>query len=193
MIDLQSAGDAALVVAIARFHEPALAEVYRRHGAAVHGLARRVLASQSLADDVTQEVFLDIWSRPERFDAARGSLRGFLLTMAHSRAVELLRSDAARQAREQRELHEVVAAGYDIERHAWDLLLADQVRTAFDSLPPSERTPIEMAYFGGLSYRQVAATIGEPEGTIKSRIRAGLRHLREALEARGVGSQWMAT
>jgi RNA polymerase sigma-70 factor (ECF subfamily) len=191
---IQEASDASLAVAIGRFSEPALAEVYRRHGAAVHALAARVVGSTAMADDVTQETFVNLWRRPERFDASRGSLRGFLLTLAHSRAVDALRSEAARTAREQRGGQEAfLSAGYDIERHAWDLLVADQVRVAFDDLPATERTAIEMAYFKGFSYRQVAATLGEPEGTIKSRIRSGLRRLHRALEQKGMSSPWMAT
>ncbi|MGH9057768.1 MAG: sigma-70 family RNA polymerase sigma factor, partial [Acidimicrobiales bacterium] len=102
MIDLSGAGDAMLVVAIGRWNDSALAEVYRRHGGAVHGLARRVLGSESRAEEITQDVFVDLWRRPEVFDPARGSLRSFLLTVAHRRSVDVLRSEASRAAREQR-------------------------------------------------------------------------------------------
>ena len=97
MLELESASDAKLVVAIARWHEPALAEAYRRHGGAVTALARRVLGAQESAEDVTQEVFVGLWEQPERFDATRGGLRSFLLAAAHSRSVDLRRSQSARQ------------------------------------------------------------------------------------------------
>jgi RNA polymerase sigma-70 factor (ECF subfamily) len=181
MIDLDTAGDGVLVVAIGRWHEPALAEVYRRHGGAVRGLAQRILASEALADDVTQDVLIDLWNRPERFDPSRGNLRTFLLAATHHRAVDILRSEATRARREERTARETATAGYDVEHHAWDLAVADQIKDAIGTLPPGERQAIELAYFGGHTYREVASLLGEPEGTVKSRIRAGLRHLRAAL------------
>src|SRR5690348_2348739 len=109
--ELKSMSDAVLMVAIGRWNEAALAEVYRRHGGTVHSLARRVLGQDGRADDVTQDVFVEVWNRPERFDPARGSLRSFLMTIAHGRAVDLLRSDSARAGREQRTARETFVAG----------------------------------------------------------------------------------
>lgn len=186
MIDVETAGDAALVVAIGRWHEPALAEAYRRHGAAVHALSRRLVGDGDAADDITQEVFVRLWERPERFDAGRGTLRGFLLTIAHSRAVDHLRSQGARTAREERSARQVAEGGYDLERHAWDLHVSEQVRAAVSCLADGERKAIELAYFDGHSYREVADLLGEPEGTVKSRIRSGLKRLRTALQSEGV-------
>ena len=186
MIDLERASDAALVVAIARWYEPALAEAYRRHGGVVHTLAARVLGSPEAADDITQEVFVGLWERPEHFDPARGSLRSFLLAMAHNRAVDALRSRTARFAREERDARAIATGGYDIERQAWDLHLTQQVRNALQCLPDGERRAIALAYYNGHTYREVAALLGEPEGTVKSRIRSGLRRLRQALEREGV-------
>src|SRR5579863_5775524 len=147
MLKLDTASDAALVVGIARMHEPALAEAYRRHGGAVFALARRVLGSPTLAEEVTQEVFVELWDAPERFDPGRGALRTFLMTKAHGRAVDILRSESARRRREERTMRETVASGYDIEHQAWDLAIAEQVKAAVTSLPADERTAIEMAYF----------------------------------------------
>jgi RNA polymerase sigma-70 factor (ECF subfamily) len=185
-VDLDAASDATLVVAVARWNEAALAEVYRRHGGAVQSLARRLLRSESQAEDVTQEVFVKLWEQPERFDQARGSLRSFLLAMAHNKAVDHLRSTAARAIREERTAADVATAGYDIERHAWDLYVGDQVRRALEELGDDQRRAIELAYFGGHTYRQVAAMLGEPEGTVKARIRSGLIHLRKALLREGI-------
>lgn len=186
MIDLETASDATLVVAVARWNEAALAEVYRRHGGAVQALARRLLASDAQAEDITQEVFVKLWEQPERFDQSRGSLRSFLLSIAHNRAVDHLRSQTARTAREERSAAEVATSGYDIERHAWDLHLSDQLRRAVGELSGDQRRAIELAYFGGHTYREVAALLGEPEGTVKARIRSGLTNLRRALESEGI-------
>jgi RNA polymerase sigma-70 factor, ECF subfamily len=193
MINLQSSGDAVLVVAIGRWREEALAEVYRRHGGAVHGLARRVVGSDALADEVTQDVFVDLWKRPERFDPGRGALRTFLLTSAHGKAVDIVRSESARRVREEKTARETVDAGYDLDRYAWDLAVADRVKIAVGSLPGGERQAIELAYFDGRTYREVAEILGAPEGTIKSRIRSGLRRLKSALAAQGVESPWVDT
>jgi RNA polymerase sigma-70 factor (ECF subfamily) len=190
MIELSTASDAMLVVAIGRWNESALAEVYRRHGGAVHALAQRVLGSDGRAEDVTQDVFIDLWNRPERYDASRGSLRVFLITVAHGRAVDILRSDSARAGREQRTARETATADYDVESEVWDLAVAAQLKQAILTLSERERRPIELAYFGGHTYREVASLLGEPEGTIKSRIRAGLQQLRVALGQEGSEPTW---
>ena len=189
MLKLETASDAALMVAIARMHEPALAEAYRRHGGAVLALARRVLGSADLAEEVTQEVFVDLWDSPERFDPGRGALRTFLMTKAHGRAVDIVRSESARRQREERTVRETAVSGYDIEHQAWDLAIAEQVKAAVTSLPAEERTAIEMAYFDGHTYREVASILGQPEGTVKSRIRSGLAPapLRAGATRRGDG------
>jgi RNA polymerase sigma-70 factor, ECF subfamily len=178
--------DAALVVAIARYHQDALSEAYRRHAGAVFGLARRLLAERTLAEEVVQEVFLRLWNEPERYDPARGALRSYLLAQAHGRAVDLLRSEGARRAREEREARATAESGYNLEHEVWDLAAAEQVRQAVQKLPPSERQCIALAYFGGRTYREVAAQLAEPEGTVKSRIRSGLKRLREELGAAGI-------
>jgi RNA polymerase sigma-70 factor (ECF subfamily) len=189
MAELRSVSDARLVVAIGRWDQAALAEVYRRYGGTVQTLARRVLGPDGRADDVTQDVFVELWNRPERFDPERGSLRAFLVTIAHARAVDRLRSDRARSGREQRTARETIAA-CDLENEIWDLTVANQLKDAVGTLPEAERRAIELAFFGGYTYRQVAALVGEPEGTVKSRIRAGLRHLRAALLQSGMEPTW---
>jgi RNA polymerase sigma-70 factor, ECF subfamily len=183
---LDTASDAALIHGIDSGQQDALAEIYRRHGAAVHNLARRVTGSSHLADEVTQEVFVGLWKRPEQFDANRGSLRSLLVTKAHSRAVDVVRSEEARSRREVRSAEDRASAGYDIDHYAWDLAIADQVKGAVGTLRDEERLAIELAYFDGMTYREVAEALGEPEGTIKSRIRTGLQRLRGILVRQGV-------
>ena len=189
---LRDASDAALVMAIGRWRQEALGEAYRRHGGAVFALARRV-ASDALAEEVTQEVFLRLWTRPERFDPERGSLRSFLLADAHGRAVDLLRSEAARRDRESADARRAAAAGYRVEDEVMDLAVGEHVKAVMGSLPDTERQAIELAYFGGLTYKEVADLLAVPEGTTKARIRAGLRRMRAQLVDVGIGGAWEAS
>jgi RNA polymerase sigma-70 factor (ECF subfamily) len=188
--ELRDASDAGLVVAISRYQADALAEAYRRHAGAVFGLARRLLSDQTMAEEVVQEVFLRLWNSPEKFDPARGSLRSYLLAHAHGRAVDLLRSETSRRRREEQELRRAAEGGYDLEHEVWDLAVADQVKAAVAELPPQEREAIALAYLGGHTYREVAALLDQPEGTVKSRIRAGLKRMRAHLTEAGVGGRW---
>ena len=175
---LKDLSDAGLVVAIGRYREDALAEAYRRHAGAVFALGRRVLSDVVAAEEVVQEVFLRLWSSPDKFDPGRGSLRSYLLAQSHGRAVDLLRSEGSRRRREERQARQTAEAGYDLEREVWDLTVADRVKEVVAVLPRDERRAIELAYFGGHTYREVAALLGQPEGTVKSRIRAGLKRMR---------------
>jgi RNA polymerase sigma-70 factor (ECF subfamily) len=186
MPSLDEVSDAQLVTSIARYSEVALAEVYRRHGGAVFGLAKRVLNNPTDAEDVTQEVFLRLWNQPDRFDPARGSLRSFLLAQAHGRAVDAVRSLHSRRQREVRDALRTAEAEYDMQREVWDLAVADQVALAMGELPGEERRAIELAYFDGRTYREVAQLLGQPEGTVKSRIRNGMRRMRAVLADAGV-------
>ena len=183
---MEKVSDAQLVTAIARFSEVALAEVYRRHGGSVFGLAKRVMGSASEAEDVTQEIFLRLWNEPDRFDPARGSLRSFLLAQSHGRAVDAIRSSSSRRRREARDAFDTARSSYDLQHEVWDLAVADQVATAMGSLPDEERRAIELAYFDGCTYREVAKLLGQPEGTVKSRIRNGMRRMRAVLLDAGI-------
>lgn len=191
---MREASDAQLVVAIGRFHQEALAEAYRRHAGGAFGLALRITGERALAEEVVQEVFLRLWNEPERFDPARGTLRSFLLANTHGRSVDVVRAETARRARESRDAQRSPGVTYDLEREVWDLTLAANVREALAQLSDDERRAIELAYFGGHTYREVANLLDTPEGTVKSRIRAGLGRLRDALAgsgAIGTGEPWL--
>ncbi|MEY3362409.1 MAG: hypothetical protein RL531_2128 [Actinomycetota bacterium] len=184
--DLREASDAKLVVAIGRYSQEALAEAYRRHGGAAFGLAQRLVGDRSMAEEVVQEVFLRLWNDPDKFDPDRGTLRSYLLAQTHGRSVDLIRSESSRRRREEREARLNAESGYDLEREVIDMAVGDQIRNALATLADGEREAIELAYFGGHTYREVAAMLGQPEGTIKSRIRSGLTRLRSALVETGV-------
>ena len=190
---LRQASDAAVVVAIGRWRQDALAEAYRRHAGAVFALSRRLLIDPGMAEEVVQEVFLRLWNQPEKFDPERGSLRAFLLAQTHGRSVDVLRSETSRRRREERDARQTAESGYDIEREVMDLSTADQVNEVMAALPIDERRAIELAYFGGHTYRQVAVMLDQPEGTVKSRIRSGLRRMRDQLMDAGVGGAWTET
>jgi RNA polymerase sigma-70 factor (ECF subfamily) len=179
-------GDAELVAALADGDQQALGAIYARHADNCYALARRVLHDRSLAEEIVQELFVRLWSEPQRYDAARGSLRSYLLAQVHGRSVDLLRAEVARRKREERDAGRESWARDDLEREIVDLTEAEAVRDALAELSEGERTAIELAYFGGHTYREVAVLLEQPEGTIKSRIRSGLVRLRAALTEAGV-------
>ncbi|NNC92265.1 MAG: sigma-70 family RNA polymerase sigma factor [Acidimicrobiia bacterium] len=178
--------DAVLVQLVADRHEGALAEVYRRHGGPVFGLAKRLIRDTDLAQEIVQEVMLRLWNNPEKFDETRGSLRSYLLSHTHGRSVDLIRSESARRIREERDAKLAVETGLSLEEEVWEMALADHVRQALNELDEGERKAIELAYFGGYTYREVAKLLDTPEGTIKSRIRTGLQRLNGMLVKSGL-------
>jgi len=185
--------DVGLLIAVARYDGDALAEAYRRHAGAVFALASRMLWERTTAEELVQEIFLRLWEQPERYERARGSLRTFLLMDAHARCVDRIRSDTRRRNREERVGRAEMAEAYDVDLEAWDLTLAEQVREALDTLHDGERAAIELAYFGGHTYREVAHILELPEGTVKSRIRTGLTRLRAQLVDRGIDGSWITS
>jgi RNA polymerase sigma-70 factor (ECF subfamily) len=187
---MKERSDTALVVAVGRWDQDALAEAFRRHAGAVYALARRVVGDDSAAEEVVQEVFLRLWNSPDKYDPERGTLRSFLLAHAHGRSIDMLRADTSRRRREEKDAFRTAEAGYDLEHEVWDLAVASHVQEAVAVLPDEERRAIELAYFGGHTYREVAAMLGDPEGTVKSRIRSGLRKMRSSLTTAGIGAPW---
>jgi RNA polymerase sigma-70 factor (ECF subfamily) len=174
----ERAEDAALVAGVVDGDQTALESIYRNYGGAVKFVARKVLKDDALAEDVVQDVFVSFWKAPAKFDADRGSLRTYLLTIAHRRAVDVVRSEEARTRRQDAtSLEETV----DLEHEVWVRNQSEKVREAVAGLGEDERKAISLAYFGGLTYVEVAKQLDEPEGTVKSRIRSGMKKLSTAL------------
>ena len=175
--------DALLVARIRAGDNQALATVYDQHAGLVYGLARRVARDEQLARDITQEVFTYLWELPDRVDLASGSLRTYLALLAHRRAVDEVRRHERRfraeAAAAQPEADDgpetsVVAAA----TQAWR---TKHLAALLDMLPAEQRTAVQLAYYDGLTYVQVANALGIPEGTAKSRLRAALARLRALL------------
>ncbi len=174
------ADDTALMRRVRTGDAEAFATLYDRYSALVFGVAKRVLGDQTSAEDVTQSVFLSLWSKPEAF--AGGNFGAFVATVARNASIDIVRSAAVRTR--EPELSPNIPSGDAIDEQVFERVRAGQVTGALQKLPQDQRDAIERAYFEGLSYREVAERIGAPLGTVKSRIRAGLRSLSQAL--RGV-------
>lgn len=166
--------------------ERALADAFDQLASFVYGLAQRVIGDPRAAEDVSQDVFLHLWEHPEAFDPTRGSLRTWVGTLAHRRAVDHVRREESRRRRAQREAGRRPPALPDVAELATAIVTAERVRAALDALPPEQRVCIELAYFGGKTYREVADVLGIPEGTAKSRLRLGLRRVADVLDAEGL-------
>lgn len=178
---LDSADDAALVAAIGQGDSRAMEQVVRAYRPSVYVFARRLVGDDARADEIAQDVFLRLWERWERFDASRGTLRAFLLAMTHGRSLDLMRSDAARVRRETKDARLAPDRTVDPAAQAVSSDVQRTVRSAFAVLSPAERELVQLAYYDGHSYRAVAELLGQPEGTVKSRIRKALSKLRAAL------------
>jgi RNA polymerase sigma-70 factor (ECF subfamily) len=161
--------------------EAALGEVYDQFSSFVYGIAFRVIGDARAAEDVAQDVFLKLWESPGGFDPGRGSLRTWLGTLAHRRAVDHVRREEAKRRTAQRDAARSPVAP-DVEEMAMALVTAERVRAALATLPEEQREAIQLAYFGGRTYREVAQQLGIPEGTAKSRLRLGLRRVAGVLE-----------
>jgi RNA polymerase sigma-70 factor, ECF subfamily len=169
-----------LLTHVAKGDQAAFEALYDRLAASVYGLIRKVLRNPSQAEEVTQEVLLEVWRTASRFDRARGGAATWVLTIAHRRAIDRVRAEEAATAREQRsaqvpadidEVAETVEASMDAER----------LRRCLAGLTELQRESITLAYYGGYSYAQVAALLDTALGTIKTRIRDGLTRLRACL------------
>lgn len=156
----------------------AMAELYDRYSSVVYAVALRVLGETGAAEDVLQEVFLQLWRNPGAFDAARGSLGSWLAVITRNRAI-----DSLRKRRPETDIEDVVlAVAPDLAEEADRARVAEKVRNVMGSMAPAQRGALEMAYWEGMSHSEIANKTGEPLGTIKTRIRAGLIALRKAFQ-----------
>lgn len=179
--------DAVLVGRIQSGDQGALAEAYALHGSAVFAAAYAVSRRRGLAEDVTQEIFVRLWKNSGRFNPERGGLRSFLKIDARGRVIDALRAEKARRDREQKDARlQSSTSGTGVEEEVMNSITSHAVHAALSTLRPEERTPLALAYFEGRSYREVAAMLDLPEGTVKSRIRTGLGRLRGVLQSAGV-------
>src|SRR4051794_14491799 len=171
-----------LAARLAAGDDRALAEAFDEFGPAVHAVARQVLGNAAAAQDVVQEVFVELWCHPQRFDETLGTLRTYLTLVARHRALDVIRSELRRSGRELRSERLLPPPPRPSpEDEVTDADTASTVRAAVRTLPEDQRRAVELAYFDGLSYRDVARRIGIPEGTAKSRVRLALAKLETML------------
>ena len=174
---------AGLLALVARGDQSAFAAVYDRSAAQVFGLVRRVIRDPAQSEEVTQEVMLEVWRSASRFDPHRGSAMAWLMTLAHRRAVDRIRSG---QAAAEREVRAAAATGpgYDMVAEEVETRLdAQRVRRCLESLTDLQRESVTLAFYGGHTYREVASLLGVATGTVKTRMRDGLIRLRDCLGA----------
>ena len=179
--------DGQLVELVAQKDAGALQALYERYGRAAYSLARRILTDDTLAQDVVQEVFLSLWRDARRFDAGRGTVATYLLSMTHHRAVDVVRREE--NLRRWRTSDEGLELEPDPKARVEDEVEASErraeVRAALAELPAAQREALLLAYFGGYTQREVAALVGVPLGTVKTRMAAGMRKMKEALQDAG--------
>lgn len=176
---LSHLSDEALVALLARSEQPALAELYDRYGRVAYGLALRVLRDEALAEDAVQEGFLAVWRTAARYLPERGKASTWILTLVHRRAVDVVRREERRRTDTLE--HAPEPGGGDVHEDAWLRLQRERVQAALKQLPDPQREALELAYYGGFSQSELAERLGQPIGTIKSRMFAGLARLRELL------------
>jgi RNA polymerase sigma-70 factor (ECF subfamily) len=183
--------DESLIAAVAQGDEAALGILYDRYARAVYSLAARITHDQGTAEEITQEVFLRLWRNAATYTTARGRFASWLLSMTHHLAIDQVRR---RQARPQAvastddlPVQGIPDSRVDVEEEAWLAVRRDLIRRALAQLPDAQRQVIELAYFGGLTHVEIAAELGDPLGTVKTRLRLGVQKLRELLGAPELG------
>lgn len=166
----------ALLARIGGGDESAMSDLYGRYSGIVYGVALRVLGSTAAAEDVLQEVFLQLWRNPQAFDSDRGKLAPWLAVIARNRAIDLLRKRPMEE-----DIDELpISTGVNLEDEVSERMAIDKVRGVLTQLPAEQRKALEMAYFEGMTHTEIAAKMGDPLGTVKTRIRYGLLALRKA-------------
>jgi len=171
--------DHALVTALRSGDQGAMAALYDRYSSIVYSVALRVLQDTGAAEDVLQNIFMQLWRNPGAFDSSRGNMAAWLAVIARHRAI-----DSLRRRRPETDIEDVVVAVEpDLASDTDRSRAMDKVRGALETMPPPQRSALEMAYFEGLTHAEIAEKTGEPLGTIKTRIRTGLLSLRKVLAA----------
>jgi RNA polymerase sigma factor (sigma-70 family) len=189
--DLAHLSDEALVALVARSDEVALGELYDRFGRLAYGLALRVLRNEELAQDAVQEGFLAVWRSAPRFIPERAKASTWILTLVHRRAVDLVRREQRRRAEPLEAAPEPASSSTSTESDVWLRLERERVQTALRQLPDQQREALELAYYGGFTQSELADRLGQPVGTIKSRMFTGLGRLRELLSEPEIeGREW---
>jgi len=169
--------DATLIARVRAGDQDSMTVVYDRYGSIVYATALRILGDAAAAEDVLQEIFMQLWRNPSAFDGSRGSLPAWLGVIARHRAIDVLRKRHPETDFED----VVIAASVDLGREAERNVIAEKVRGAMTSMVPEQRRCMELAYFEGLTHSEIAAKTGEPLGTVKTRIRSALIQLRKLL------------
>lgn len=177
--------DATLVNRLLQKDVTAFEQLYDRHSRAVYGLVLRILQQAGTAEEVVQDVFLQLWRNAAQYDSSRGPLVPWLFTLARNRALDTLRLKSERQRRREDQTEEFpsVVSAPEYEKQLDEKRRAEKVRALMASLNPQQKKAIELAYFEGLSHSEIAASLKEPLGTVKSWIRNGLLRLKEGLQA----------
>ena len=183
--DHETSPDAALVPRLLKKDVSAFEQLYDRHSRLVYGLLLRILQQAGTAEEVAQDVFLQLWRNAGQYDESRGPFVPWLLTLARNRALDTLRLKSERQRRREDQTEELppVVAIPEFERELDEKSRAKRVRALLASLNPQQKRAIELAYFEGLTHTEIAAALKEPLGTVKSWIRNGLLRLKEELQA----------
>jgi RNA polymerase sigma factor (sigma-70 family) len=181
---LEELDDARLVELVGEVDSDALGVLYRRHGTACYRMAVRITANQALAEDAVQEAFTGLWRDPAAYSPEHGSVRGWLLGLAHHKAVDMVRRETAQQRRQHAQAAVQAlepSAGADPAVAAWAGIQAAEVRAALAELPEPQRHALALAYFGGYTQREIAQLTGVPLGTVKTRMFAAMRRLQVRL------------
>jgi RNA polymerase sigma-70 factor (ECF subfamily) len=177
--------DATLVHRLLQKDVSAFEQLYDRHSRAIYSLVLRILQQAGTAEEVVQDVFLQLWRNAAQYDVSRGPFVSWLFTLARNRALDALRLKSERQRRREDQTEELppIISVPQYEQQFDEMRRAEKVRTLMASLTPQQKKAIELAYFEGLSHSEIAAALKEPLGTVKSWIRNGLLRLKEELQA----------
>ena len=190
--ELAHLSDEALVALAARSEQTALAELYDRYGRPAYGLALRIVRDETLAEDAVQVAFVTVWRTAQRFVPEKGKASTWILTLVHRRAVDVVRREQRRRTDSLDAAPEQPGEG-GADEEAWLRLQRERVQGALRQLPDQQREALELAYYGGYTQSELAVRLGQPLGTIKSRMFMGLARLRELLGETATETRWTST